>query len=138
MMVGSNDKQAIRENGKTLAFGTPDWTAAYGRRVGAIDEAFRTHGIPLIWVGVPITKDDGFADAMASLNDITREAAGKTRRRLGRHLGSVLRRRRRLLRLRAGRQRPDRQAAGVGWHPFHQGRLTQAGAFRGGPRTAGA
>lgn len=78
MMIGSNDKQAIRENGKVLAFGTPEWTAAYGRRVGSIDEAFRSHGIPLIWVGLPITKDDGFADAMASLNDITREAAAKT------------------------------------------------------------
>ncbi len=78
MMIGSNDKQPIREGGKTLAFGTPDWIAAYTRRVTAIDDAFRAHGIPLIWVGVPITKDDGFADAMASLNDITREAAAKT------------------------------------------------------------
>ena len=78
MMIGSNDKQAIREDRKTLAFGTPEWTAAYTKRVSAIDEAFRSHGIPLIWVGVPITKDDGFADAMASLNDITREAAAKT------------------------------------------------------------
>ena len=78
MMIGSNDKQAIRENGKVFAFGTPEWTAAYGRRVSAIDEAFRSHGVPLIWVGLPITKDDGFADAMASLNDITREAAAKT------------------------------------------------------------
>lgn len=78
MMVGSNDKQAIREGGKTLAFGTPEWTAAYSRRVTAIDEAFRSHRIPLIWVGIPITKDDGFADAMASLNDVTREAAVKT------------------------------------------------------------
>ena len=78
MMIGSNDKQAIREDGKTLAFGTPEWSAAYTKRVSAIDDAFRSHGIPLIWVGVPITKDDGFADAMASLNDITREAAAKT------------------------------------------------------------
>ena len=78
MMIGSNDKQGIRQDGKTLSFGSPEWTSAYTSRVVAIDEAFRSHGIPLIWVGVPITKDDGFADAMATLNDITKEAAGKT------------------------------------------------------------
>ena len=78
MMIGSNDKQPIRDGGKTLAFGTPEWTAAYAKRVTAVDEAFRSHGIPLIWVGVPITKDDGFADAMSSLNDITRDAAAKS------------------------------------------------------------
>ena len=78
MMIGSNDKQPIRDDGKVLAFGTPEWTLAYTRRVTAIDEAFRARGIPMIWVGVPITKDDGFADAMASLNDITKEAAAKT------------------------------------------------------------
>ncbi len=78
MMIGSNDRQPIREGGKSLAFGTPEWTAAYTRRVNAIDETFRAHGIPLIWVGIPITKDDGFADAMASLNDITRDTAAKS------------------------------------------------------------
>ena len=78
MMIGSNDRQPIREGGQSLAFGTPEWTAAYAKRVNAIDETFRAHNIPLIWVGLPIAKDDGFADAMAGLNDITRDAAAKT------------------------------------------------------------
>ncbi len=78
MMIGSNDRQALQIDGKTVQPGTPGWTVAYAKRVMAIDEAFRARSIPLVWVGVPITKDDAFADAMAALNDIYREAAAKT------------------------------------------------------------
>ena len=78
MMIGINDRQPIRENGAVLAPGTPEWTAAYRRRVAAIDEACRRHGVPLVWVGVPITKNDAFADDMAAFNDIYREEAAKS------------------------------------------------------------
>ena len=78
MMIGSNDRQPIREDGKTLEIGSDEWKAVYKQRVTAIDEAFLKKGIPLIWVGVPIVKDGDFADAMAALNDIYRDAAGKT------------------------------------------------------------
>ena len=78
MMIGTNDRQPIHENGATLAPGTPEWGAAYRKRVAAIDEAFRRHGVPLVWVGVPITKDDAFADDMAAFNDIYREEAAKS------------------------------------------------------------
>ncbi len=78
MMVGSNDHQPIREDGKTLEVGSNEYKAIYRQRVMAIDQAFRRKGVPLIWVGVPITRDSDFADTMATLNDITREAAAKT------------------------------------------------------------
>ena len=78
MMIGTNDRQPIHENGATLAPGTLEWGAAYRKRVAAIDEAFRRHGVPLVWVGVPITKGDAFADDMAAFNDIYREEAAKS------------------------------------------------------------
>ena len=78
MMIGSNDRQPLRVGGKTLAVGTPEWTAAYQKRVMAIDEAFRRRNIPLVWVGMPIARDDDFADDMAAFNDVYREAAAKT------------------------------------------------------------
>ena len=78
MMIGSNDRQPIHEDGKTLGFGTDAWTAAYRKRVLAIDEAFRKKGVPLVWVGVPITKNDDFADDMAALNEIYRTTAAQT------------------------------------------------------------
>lgn len=78
MMIGVNDRQAIRQDGKTYQPGSSDWTAIYRQRVLSIDEAFRKKGVPLVWVGVPITKSDDFADDMAAFNDIYREAAAKT------------------------------------------------------------
>ena len=78
MMLGTNDRQPAIVDGKTLQPGTPDWNSAYTKRVMAIDEAARARNVPLVWVGIPITKDDNFADAMAALNDIYREAAAKT------------------------------------------------------------
>ena len=78
MMIGINDHQPLTIGGKVLQPGTAEWTSAYTKRVLAIDEAFRARAIPLVWVGVPITKDDAFADAMAGLNNVYREAAAKT------------------------------------------------------------
>ncbi len=78
MMIGSNDRQPIHDDGKTLAVGSDPWNAIYKKRVLAIDEAFRKKGVPLIWVGVPIIKNSDFADDMAAFNDIYREAAAKT------------------------------------------------------------
>ena len=78
MMIGSNDRQSITQDGKTYDVGSDDWKRIYTSRVSAIDEAFRKKGIPLIWVGVPIAKNADFADTMAMLNDIYRDAAAKT------------------------------------------------------------
>jgi hypothetical protein len=78
MMIGSNDRQSLSEGGKTLEPDSDEWTAVYTRRAMAIAEAFKKKNIPLIWVGVPITKSDDFADDMAALNDIYRDVAAKT------------------------------------------------------------
>ena len=78
MMIGSNDRQSLSDGGKTFAPGTEQWTALYAKRVTAVAELFRKANVPLVWVGIPITKDDTFADDMAALNDIYRDVAAKT------------------------------------------------------------
>lgn len=78
MMVGSNDRQPIIQDGKTYQRGSDEWNAIYRKRVLAIAEAFHKRKIPLIWVGLPITKDDEFADDMAAFNEIYKDAAAKT------------------------------------------------------------
>ena len=78
MMLGSNDRQPITQDGKTYDVGSDDWKRIYNARVSAIDEAFKKKGVPLIWVGVPITKSSDFADTMAMLNDMYRDDASKT------------------------------------------------------------
>lgn len=78
MMIGSNDRQPISQDGKTYQRGSEEWNTIYRKRVTAIAEAFQKKKIPLIWVGIPITKDDDFADDMAALNEIYRDVASKT------------------------------------------------------------
>jgi hypothetical protein len=78
MMIGSNDRQPIVQDGKRLQPGSDEWNAVYRKRVLAIAEAFAAHKIPLIWVGIPIVKNDDIADDLAALNDIYREVASST------------------------------------------------------------
>ena len=78
VMIGSNDRQPIIQDGKKIDPGTDEWNAIYRKRAMAIAEAFQKKRIPLIWVGVPIVKNDDFADDMAALNDIYRDVAART------------------------------------------------------------
>jgi hypothetical protein len=75
MLIGSNDHQAIHDNGATYDPGTPEWNDIYARRVETIAAMFRDAKVPLLWVGLPIMKSDRYASAMASLNDLDREHA---------------------------------------------------------------
>jgi hypothetical protein len=75
VMVGSNDRQAIHEGGATGELLTPAWKTLYAARVRALATLFQQHGVPLIWVGLPIMKNDRFAADMSGFNDIYREQA---------------------------------------------------------------
>jgi hypothetical protein len=75
VMIGSNDRQAIHEGSETLETLSPRWRERYAARVDAIRAIFRDKKIPLVWVGVPVTKNEHFSADMAKLNDIYRDRA---------------------------------------------------------------
>lgn len=75
IMVGSNDRQSIHEGTETFEPFSPRWRELYAGRVEAIRTAFREKKIPLIWVGLPVTKSEHFAADMAKLNEIYRQSA---------------------------------------------------------------
>jgi hypothetical protein len=77
ILVGSNDHQTLRENGVAYEPGTPQWNDIYAKRVEAVATLFHNAKIPLLWVGLPIMKNDRFSAEMASLNDIYRDHAAK-------------------------------------------------------------
>jgi len=77
MMIGSNDRQAIHEGAETIETLSPRWRERYAQRVESIRAAFREKKIPLVWVGLPVTKSEHFAADMAKLNDIYRQAAAQ-------------------------------------------------------------
>jgi hypothetical protein len=78
IMIGSNDRQAIHDGGETLDPLSPRWRELYGARVDAIANAFKEKKVPLIWVGLPVTKAERFSADMAQFNEIYREHAARS------------------------------------------------------------
>ncbi len=77
MLIGSNDRQALRDANGTYEPRTPEWKTAYAQRIEALAALFRDKKIPLLWVGLPIMKSEGLsADAMA-FNELYRTYAEK-------------------------------------------------------------
>jgi hypothetical protein len=77
MLIGSNDRQTLHDANGTYEPRTPEWKTAYAQRIEAIAALFRDKKIPLLWVGLPIMKNEGLsADAMA-FNELYRTNAEK-------------------------------------------------------------
>jgi uncharacterized protein len=77
MLIGSNDRQVLRDANGSYEPRTPEWQTAYAQRIEAIATLFRDKKIPLLWVGLPIMKSESLsADAMA-LNEFYRAYAEK-------------------------------------------------------------
>lgn len=75
VMIGINDRQAIRAAAGNLALRSDAWDAAYAERVDRFVAALKATGRPVIWVGEPpLRSADGSAD-MAFLNTLFKEKA---------------------------------------------------------------
>jgi hypothetical protein len=77
MMIGSNDRQQIRDGSGTADLHSPRWKQIYAARVEAIADLFHAKKIPLIWVGLPIMKSDRLSADMLDFNQIYRDSAAK-------------------------------------------------------------
>ncbi|MGH6857066.1 MAG: SGNH/GDSL hydrolase family protein, partial [Methylocella sp.] len=77
MLIGSNDRQPLRDANGSYDPRSPEWQAAYTQRIETIAAMFRDKKIPLIWVGLPIMKSERLsADALA-FNEFYRAYAEK-------------------------------------------------------------
>ncbi|MBL8588359.1 MAG: DUF459 domain-containing protein [Methylobacteriaceae bacterium] len=78
IMLGSNDRQQMRDaDGAVLDPLTPRWREVYGARIEAVVGAFRARAIPVIWVGLPIMRQERYAADIAQLNEMFRIHAEK-------------------------------------------------------------
>ena len=77
ILLGSNDRQPLRDETGAFDLRAPRWKQIYGDRVEAIAQAFKARGIPLIWVGLPVMKSERFSGDMERLNEVIRERAGR-------------------------------------------------------------
>ncbi|MBI3274892.1 MAG: DUF459 domain-containing protein [Methylocystis sp.] len=75
MMIGSNDRQALRDGSQTHEALSPRWRELYAARVDAIRAVFKEKKIPLVWVGLPVMKNERFSADMAQFNEIYRDRA---------------------------------------------------------------
>lgn len=75
VMLGGNDRQAIRRPQGSIAVRTQEWTAEYEERAGALAGLIAKAGIPFVWIGQPSYQSDRMAEDMVFLNGIYQKSA---------------------------------------------------------------
>ncbi len=77
MMVGSNDRQQIRDETGLHEFRSERWRQIYERRVDDVIAAVREKRVPLLWVGMPVMESQRLSADMLYLNEIYKERASR-------------------------------------------------------------
>lgn len=73
VMLGSNDRQPIRQDGASLDVRSQAWTQAYALRVETIVRTATERDIPLVWVGAPAFQSPSLSADILAINDIFRD-----------------------------------------------------------------
>jgi hypothetical protein len=73
MMLGTGDRQAIREGDATHEPVSDRWKALYRDRVDAVVRVFRERGVPLVWIGLPPVKNEKTSADLIVMNEIVRD-----------------------------------------------------------------
>jgi hypothetical protein len=72
IMMGSNDRQPLRDETGSHEFRSERWRELYEKRVDALLEKAREKKVPVQWVGNPVMQGARFSADMIYLNDILR------------------------------------------------------------------
>lgn len=71
--IGANDAQNFQVDRTVYSFGTPAWKAMYAERVREFAKLLTRDGARVLWIGMPVMRDSGFARRMISLNGLVKE-----------------------------------------------------------------
>jgi len=78
ILLGGNDAQSVRWDGRVLKVDTRAWLDVYRRRVGEAMDIATAGGRRVYWVGQPVMRDRTYGERMAMLNRVyEEEAAGR-------------------------------------------------------------
>jgi hypothetical protein len=81
LMFGANDDHdfmtGLPEGTEVGTFGSPSWTAEYGRRVGGIMDTVTGRGAYLVWIGLPISHDEMQTDRFDAINALIQKEAAR-------------------------------------------------------------
>lgn len=75
VMIGSNDRQAMRVDGSNEPVRSDRWTAEYEARATLFASQFASRNVPFVWVGLPSFRFSKMSSDMIAFNDIHRRAA---------------------------------------------------------------
>lgn len=73
VMLGLNDRQAIREGDTVHEPLSPRWLELYRARVDSVIAAFAARRIPLIWIGAPPVQNQRLSADFVAFNDVFRQ-----------------------------------------------------------------
>jgi hypothetical protein len=71
--MGANDAQNFQLDRTVYVFGTPPWKQVYADRVRQFARLLTRDGARVLWVGMPVMRENGFARRMASVNSLVKE-----------------------------------------------------------------
>lgn len=77
VLLGLNDRQAIREGDTVHDPLTPRWTELYRERIDIVARAFAARRVPLIWVGAPPVQNQRLSADFVSFNELYRQQVEK-------------------------------------------------------------
>ncbi len=78
MMIGSNDRQPLRDETGNHEFRTDRWREIYAKRLDDLLGLVQEKKVPLIWVGLPVMQSQRLTTDMLYLNDILRERVARS------------------------------------------------------------
>jgi hypothetical protein len=74
VMLGSNDRQALKEGDESVELLSDRWQELYRQRVDAILRAFQERNIRVVWIGLPPMKSSKISEDLLAINEIYRES----------------------------------------------------------------
>ena len=73
VMLGSNDRQSIKEGEVSHAPLSDRWKEIYGQRVESVLRVFQDRRMPVIWVGAPPMSEERVSADLLAVNDFVRD-----------------------------------------------------------------
>jgi uncharacterized protein len=74
VMLGTSDRQAIKEGEESVEPLTDRWKDLYRQRVDAIVNTFKERKIPVVWIGLPPMKNSKASEDLVAINEIYKES----------------------------------------------------------------
>lgn len=77
IMIGANDAQGIRQDGKDIQYGSEPWIDLYRSKVNLFARMISNYSQKFYWIGMPPMLSKGFDGRMRTLSKIFEEETGK-------------------------------------------------------------